>query len=151
MRISDCSSDACSSDLLLAMVSLPTFDPYFHPHPPARGFEYGRAKVLAVADMFTTGGPHDVVALSVGARDGIDNGTVFSTWRVGSNATDRVEYGLDRTEDTIPTGSKVRLPDEFAGHVMVFRTFAKMSYGLVMESVKPTRVGFELKHPDAPY
>src|SRR3546814_14929852 len=81
MRISDCSSDACSSDLLLAMVSLPTFDPYFHPHPPARGFEYGRAKVLAVADMFTTGGPHDVVALSVGARDGIDTGTVFSPWR----------------------------------------------------------------------
>jgi hypothetical protein len=45
----------------------------------------------------------------------------------------------------------VRLPDEFAGHVMVFRTFDKVSYGLVMESIKPTRVGYELKHPDAPY
>src|SRR3546814_13198975 len=101
--------------------------------------------------MFTTGGPHDVVALSVGARDGIDNGTVFSTWRVGSNATDRVEYGLDRTEDTIPTGSKVRLPDAFAGHVMVFRTFGKMSSGLVMQSVKSTRIGSELKNHDAPY
>ena len=45
----------------------------------------------------------------------------------------------------------VRLPDEFAGHVMVFRTFDKVSYGLVMDSIKPSRVGFELKHPDAPY
>src|SRR5690606_24993303 len=101
--------------------------------------------------MLTTGGPHDVVALSVGARDGVDNGTVFSTWRVGTNAVDRVEYGLDRTEGTISTGSKVRLPDEFAGHVMVFRTFDKMSYGLMMDSVKPTRVGYERKHPDAPF
>jgi len=34
---------------------------------------------------------------------------------------------------------------------MVFRTFDKISYGLVMEGVKPTRMGYELKHPDAAY
>ena len=48
-------------------------------------------------------------------------------------------------------GNKVRLPDEFAGHMMVFRTFDKVSYALVMDSIRPTRVGYELKHPDAPY
>lgn len=32
---------------------------------------------------------------------------------------------------------------------MVFRTFDRMSYGLVMQSTKPTRVGYLLKHPDA--
>jgi len=32
---------------------------------------------------------------------------------------------------------------------MVFRTFDKVSYALVMDSVRPTRVGYELKHPDA--
>jgi hypothetical protein len=47
--------------------------------------------------------------------------------------------------------SKVRLPDEFAGHAMVFRTFDKVSYALVMSAVKPARVGYELKHPDATY
>jgi len=26
-----------------------------------------------------------------------------------------------------------------------------VSYGLVMDSVKPTRVGYHLKHPDATY
>ena len=75
---------------------------------------------------------------------------MFSVWRVGSNVVDKVRYG-DRTEDTVPEGAKVRLPDEFAGHVMVFRTFDKVSYALVMDSIKPTRVGYELKHPDAPY
>ena len=32
---------------------------------------------------------------------------------------------------------------------MVFRTFDKVSYGLVMAGVKPVMVGYELKHPDA--
>jgi hypothetical protein len=137
-------------DRLIAVDAQP-YDLQFFPHPPKQQLEYGRARVLAVADMLTSGGPHDVVALSVGSREGVDNGTVFSIWRVGSNAVDKIEYGADRSEYTIAEGSKVRLPDEFAGHVMVFRTFDKVSYGLVMDSIKPSRVGYELKHPDAPY
>jgi hypothetical protein len=101
--------------------------------------------------MLSAGGPRDVVAISAGAREGVDNGTVFSIWRAGSNVVDKVEYGPNRDEDSVSYKNKVRLPDEFAGHVMVFRTFDKVSYGLVMESIKPTRVGYELKHPDAPY
>ena len=127
------------------------YDLQFFPHPPKQTLEYGRARVLAVADMLTSGGPRDVVALSVGAREGVDNGTVFSVWRVGTNAVDRVEVGPDRTEDSVSFRKKVRLPDEYASHVMVFRTFDKISYGLVMEGVKPTRMGYELKHPDATY
>ena len=45
----------------------------------------------------------------------------------------------------------MRLPDEFAGHAMVFRTFNNVSYALVMSSVKPTQIGYELKLPFAPY
>ena len=97
------------------------------------------------------GGPHDVIALSGGSAQGIDNGTVFSVWRRGQSRVDRVRTDLDRDEDTVMFESKVRMPDEFAGHAMVFRTFDKVSYALVMSSVKPTRVGYELKHPDAPY
>jgi hypothetical protein len=135
----------------LVPVDAQPYDLQFFPHAPRQQVEYGRARVLAIADMLTSGGPHDVVALSVGSRDGVDNGTVFSIWRVGSNVADRVEYGPERSEDTISNESKVRLPDEFAGHVMVFRTFDKVSYGLVMDSIKPSRVGYELKHPDATY
>jgi hypothetical protein len=133
----------------LIPVEAQTYDLQFFPHPPKQEFEYGKAKVLAVADMISTGGPHDVVALSVGARDGVDNGTVFSSWRVGSNEVDRVAVGIDRSHDTVGSGNKIRLPDEFAGHMMVFRTFDKVSYALVMDSIRPTRVGYEVKHPDA--
>jgi hypothetical protein len=135
----------------LVPVEAQPYDLQFFPHPPKQQFEYGRAQVLAVADQMLYGGPHDVIALSVGARDGVDNGTVFSLWRAGAEVVDRVKYGDNRSHDLFPSSAKVRVPDEFAGHVMVFRTFDKVSYGLVMESIKPTRVGFELKHPDAPY
>lgn len=127
------------------------YDLQFFPHPPKQSLEYGRARVLAIADMLTSGGPRDVVALSVGSRDGVDNGTVFSTWRVGSTEPDRVKIGFERDGTLVGRGDKVRLPDEYAGHVMVFRTFENVSYALVMSGVRPTRVGYELKHPDAPY
>lgn len=137
-------------DRLIPVEAQP-YDLQFFPHPPSQQLEYGRARVIAVADMLSTGGPRDVVALSVGSRDGVDNGTVFSSWRVGSEVADRVAKGIARSEDTIGRADRVRLPDEFAGHLMVFRTFDKVSYALVMDSVRPTRIGYELKHPDAPY
>lgn len=137
-------------DRLIPVEAQP-YDLQFFPHPPRQQQEYGRLQVMAVADMMTTGGPHDVIAISGGSAQGIDNGTVFSVWRRGNSVTDRVKDGLDRDEDVTMFEQKVRLPDEFAGHAMVFRTFDKVSYALVMSSVKPTRVGYELKHPDAPY
>lgn len=135
----------------LVPVEVQPYDLQFFPHPPKQQQEYGRLQVMAVADMMTTGGPHDVIAISGGTAQGLDNGTVFSVWRRGNSVTDRVKDGLDRDEDVTMFEQKVRLPDEFAGHAMVFRTFDKVSYALVMSSVKPTRVGYELKHPDAPY
>jgi hypothetical protein len=142
--------DVRVGDRLIPIEAQP-YDLQFFPHPPKEQTAYGKARVLAVADRLTSGGPRDVVALSVGAREGVDNGTVFSIWREGSNAVDRVEKGLDREEDTVFYENKVRLPDEFAGHVMVFRTYDKVSYGLVMDSIKPSHVGYHLKHPDAAY
>ncbi len=135
----------------LIPVEVQPYDLQFFPHPPSQQLEYGRARVIAAADLLSTGGPRDVVALSVGSRDGVDNGTVFSSWRVGSEVPDRVAKGIDRSEDSIGRADRVRLPDEFAGHLMVFRTFDKVSYALVMDSIRPTRIGYELKHPDAPY
>jgi len=136
-------------DKVVPVESIP-YDLQFVPHPPKRQFPYQKAQVLSVADRGLFGGPRDVVALSVGARDGVDNGTVFSVWRVGHNVVDRVQVPT-RDPDLVSDADKVRLPDEFSGHVMVFRTFDKVSYGLVMDGIKPTRVGYELKHPDAAY
>ncbi|WP_158987250.1 LysM peptidoglycan-binding domain-containing protein [Lysobacter panacisoli] len=133
----------------LIPVDAQSYDLQFMPHAPAQELPVEKARVIAVADMVTSGGTRDVVALSVGTADGVDNGTVFSTWRQGNVEVDRVQAGIDRSPDAHGRGSKVKLPDEFASHVMVFRTFDKVSYALVMDGVRPTRLGYRLKHPDA--
>ena len=135
----------------LVPVEAQPYDLQFFPHPPKAQQKYGRLTVMSVADKYRTGGPRDVIAISGGAREGIDNGTVFSMWRRGSSTVDTIRDGLDKDETLTLFESKVRLPDEFAGHAMVFRTFNNVSYALVMSSVKPTKVGYELQHPDAPY
>ncbi|PJK12992.1 peptidoglycan-binding protein LysM [Lysobacteraceae bacterium NML120232] len=149
LQLDDQNYEVRVGDKLVPVESIP-YDLHFFPHPPKNQFPYRKAQVLAVADRNHMAGSRDVVALSVGARDGVDNGTVFSIWRVGSNVVDRVQVP-HRDGDLVGNHKKVRLPDEFAGHVMVFRTFDKISYGLVMDSVKPAHTGYELKHPDAPY
>src|SRR3546814_20521841 len=72
----------------------------------------------AGTDTGSYGGLRDVVALSVGAREGIDNGTVFSIWREGSNVVDRVENSAEFPAGAESFDGKVRLPDEYAGHVI---------------------------------
>jgi hypothetical protein len=133
----------------LIPVDAQPYDLQFFPHPPKQPLDENKARVLSVASSLTSGGPRDVVALSVGREDGIDNGTVLSIWRQGSNVVDRVQTDYWRGDESVPKGRRVQLPDEYAGHVMIFRTFDKVSYGLVMEGVKPSRVGYRLKHPDA--
>ena len=142
--------DVRVGDRLIPVEAQP-YDLQFFPHPPKEQQKYGRLTVMSVADKYRTGGPRDVIAISGGTREGIDNGTVFSIWRRGSSTVDTVKDGLDKEETLTLFESKVRLPDEFAGHAMVFRTFNNVSYALVMSSVKPTQIGYELKHPDAPY
>lgn len=150
LLLDDSGAEVRVGDRLIPVDAQP-YDLQFFPHPPKQQFEYRRGQVLAVADMLTSGGPRDVIALSVGSREGVDNGTVFSLWRMGSNVVDRVKMGPDRDESLTAFESKVRLPDEFAGHAIVFRTYDKVSYALVMDPIKPVRVGYELKHPDATY
>ena len=151
LLLDDSGREVRVGDRLIPVEAQP-YDLQFFPHAPSRQLDFGRARIMAVADMLSTGGPRDVVAISVGARDGVDNGTVFSSWQVGNSVVDRVENGpWDRSEDTFGKNSKVRLPDDFAGHLMVFRTFDKVSYALVMDAIRPVQVGHELKHPDAPY
>ena len=134
----------------LIPVEAQTYDLQFFPHPPKQAAA-DKVAVISVAGHDQFGGTRDVIAISGGARDGVDNGTVFSLWRRGNVVADKVASGLDRNEGFRPAGKGVRLPDEFAGHAMVFRTFDNVSYALVMSSVKPVRVGYALKHPDATY
>ncbi len=135
----------------LVPVNPQPYDLQFFPHPPSADALAAEPRVLAVADTLITGGPRDVIAISAGYQQGVDNGTVFSVWRSGSNTVDRVLHpNTSRIDDSPNPGSRrYRMPDEQAAHAMVFRTFDHVSYALIMEGHKPSQVGYRLKHPDA--
>ena len=139
-----------AGDRLVPVEATP-YDLQFVPHAPAAQTEGLDMRVLAVTDMYLSGGPRDVIAISAGSANGIDNGTVVSLWRQGRHVAHRMKYpGSSRMDDSLTDGAgRVSLPDEYAAHAMVFRTFDKVSYALVMQGVKPVLVGYSAKHPDA--
>ncbi|WP_166463202.1 LysM peptidoglycan-binding domain-containing protein [Xanthomonas oryzae] len=151
LLLQDSGREVRAGDRIVAVEAQP-YDLQFIPHPPSEQALQTELRVLAISDAFIVGGSRDVIAISGGAREGINNGTVFSIWRKGRTVSDRVKHSrFSRTDDDFsgPSGSTVGLPDEYASHAMVFRTFDKVSYALVMESVKPTGLGYFVKHPDA--
>lgn len=135
----------------LVPVEANPYDLQFFPHVPAAQTEGLDIRVLAVTDMLLAGGPRDVIAISAGSANGIDNGTVVSLWRQGRHVANTMKYGnSSRMDDSLTDGAgRITLPDEYAAHAMVFRTFDKVSYALVMQGLKPVQVGYAAKHPDA--
>ncbi|MCU0254681.1 MAG: LysM peptidoglycan-binding domain-containing protein [Acidobacteria bacterium] len=49
--------------------------------------------------------------------------------------------------ETIQPGEPVKLPDEEAGLLMVFRTYERLSVGLVMQATRPINVGDRVRNP----
>jgi hypothetical protein len=119
------------------------YDANFYPQSPARIPD--GATVLAVPDGLQFSGTHQVVALSVGTADGVRSGTTFSVWHDGANRGDSVAH----RNNFMINAEKSRMPDDYLGHVMVFRAFDKVSYGLLMDGIRPVAVGDLLKDPDA--
>lgn len=79
---------------------------------------------------------YDVVVLNLGDRDGINIGDVLSVLSKGEVVRDRVTKEL------------VKLPDQRRGMLMVFRTFDKVSYGLILRAEAPLKVLDAVKNPD---
>ena len=119
-------------DLLLPTEDRPLLANYY----PKAPLKEVHGQILAVSGGVTQVGQYDVVVLNRGERDGLEAGSVLLVKKVGNIVYDRV------------AGERVRLPDERAGTVMVFRTFEKMSYGLVMRATRPLRVGDKIENPN---
>lgn len=132
-------------DLILP-VDVAPFDLYFYPHASDSIPE--NLEVMAVTEALAGVGKYQVVALNRGARDGIANGQTYSVFRPGEHIRDRVRYPESNPiRDAFRDDSHVQLPEEFAGHVMVFRVFNRMSYALVMEAQTEIKPRDRLRSP----
>lgn len=125
------------------------FDLTFHPRAPDRIPDNMRVMSLTYQEAIAVAGPYQVLALSKGARDGVENGQVYAIYQPGAVVEDRIQYA-DHDNRTIFNKHKddVQLPEEYVAQVMIFRTFDKVSYGLVMRGIRPVHLGDRL---DAPF
>lgn len=144
LLVEDSDMEVKAGDLVMP-VELNPFDLYFYPHAP-NGIPEGM-EVMAVREGVAAG-KYSVVALNRGARDGVANGQVYSVFKPGDHIRDAVRYpNANIFRDHRRDDSHVTLPDDFAGHVMVFRVFDRVSYGLVMEGQRPIHPRDRLRAP----
>jgi len=97
----------------------------FQPHAPDHDL---KGQIIDVVDGVSQIGQFQVVVLNRGAEDGLDTGAVLKVMRRGG------EY-----EDTV-SGDDVALPDERVGLLMVFRSFDKVSFGLIMHATSEIHI-----------
>lgn len=100
----------------------------FHPRAPETQL---RGRIISVLSGVSQIGQHHVVTIDLGQAQGIKQGHVLEIYQRGRNTRD--VYG-----NTIY--DSVKLPDEDAGALMVFRVFEHISYALVMEASAPIHI-----------
>ena len=94
-----------------------------------------RGRILLVVDGTDLIGQFQIVAINRGLRDGIGNGTVLAIDRVGDNVRDTWGNGASftrKSQSFTSFAKRVKLPDERTGTLLVFRTFDRVSYGLIL-------------------
>jgi hypothetical protein len=103
-------------------------------------------RIMAVSDGVTVIGQYQVVVINRGARDGLAPGNVLAVLEVGGSQRDTVNRGYLGSMSRL--GAKnVQLPDERTGTFMVFKTFDRMSYGLIMEAKNIIHVADRVENP----
>ncbi len=105
--------------------------------PSAPGSEITGAVVKVYGNAVTFAAQNQVVAINRGSSHGVERGHVFALQRETARLA-------DRTDNSRPM---MRLPGERNGLMMVFRTFDKVSYALVLEIGDGVKVGDRFTNP----
>lgn len=132
-RLTDSTREVMSGDRLFAVEDT-ALRSRFYPRAPETEI---MGVIMAVMDGVSQIGQYDVVALNRGAEDGLEIGHVMEVFREGRLVEDRF------AEDQ----ELVLLPPEKAGELIVFRTFERMSFGLVMEASEAMEVNDVVSTP----
>jgi len=97
------------------------------------------ARVISIynSSALANAAQNQVITISAGEHDGLYSGHVLRLLTQGA----RIQ---DKTDESRPT---VKLPSENNGMAMVFRTFERVSYALILKVQNTVRVGDRLVNP----
>ncbi|MGU9809053.1 peptidoglycan-binding protein [Pseudomonas sp. LF052] len=87
-----------------------------------------KGHIIDIPKGVTQIGVLDAVTLNKGRRDGLVEGQLLTVIKAGETIRDTL------------TGAATQLPDERAGTLLVFRTYEKLSYGLVLSASRSLAV-----------
>ena len=104
----------------------------FTPRPPATQV---RGQVIDVVAGTDLAGQFEVVVINRGKRHGLEPGSVLAVDQAGDVVRDLYRDG-HKIGDTVGVGTsfapKVQLPDERTGTLLVFKTYDRVSFGLII-------------------
>ena len=92
-------------------------------------------QVLRVMGSIGTAAKHDVVTIDRGLAEGIQVGHVFAVNQKGEMVIDPKNK------------ERVQLPGQRIGRIMIFKSFDHLSYGYVLDSELPIKVGASIQPP----
>lgn len=129
--------------------------PVYFPRAP-QDFEGGQ--IISVYGGVEQIGQFDIVVLNRGERENMEVGHVLDIYKRGQTVIDEIATKRRREDDNVSTWDKikdsvtnnkqkVKLPDEKAGQLMVFRTFEKVSLALVLKATKVIHTMDKVKTP----
>lgn len=128
--LTDTTQEAKQGDRLVGQaVDIPL---NFFPKAPSTQID---ARIMSVIGGVTQIGQYQVVVLNRGTAQGLAVGDVLTVFQAGQEIDDRV------------SGGKVRLPEEEAGTIMVFKTYDRISYALVMEATQAIHILDAARNP----
>ena len=115
----------------------PTLTRYV-PHAPSGPIDGRVVSIYGSSGISNTNAAQSqVVAINKGTRDGLERGHVLTLLSDGGRMPD----------STDPAKAMLKLPDETNGLLMVFRTFERVSYGLILDIQSGVKVGDRLVSP----
>ncbi len=136
-----------------------------------------KGQILSVRGSVADIAQYSIVSINRGSRDGVEVGHVLASIRRGDQVVRETRtslfsdlFGFGPTSivvtpvspvpDTVIAGAdpkaapvtvrgdeRILLPDERSGLIFIFRTFEKISYGMVLKSVRPISVGDVVQTP----
>jgi hypothetical protein len=138
-RVINSARETAAGDVLLAEdTSFVASD--IVPHAPASQID---GQIMAVVDGVSLIGQYRVVAVNRGTDHGVGVGNVLAIEREGEMARD----GSCRRSGLSLCKGMIKLPNERAGSLLVFKTYDRMSYALVLETTVPVAVADRVYTP----
>jgi len=117
----------------------------FVPRAPRRKVH---GTIIAVADGGDEViGQYRVVVINRGARDGLEAGSVLGVNARGQTIRDTHDVHFSFTDPSSILGPKVHLPDERTGTMLVFKTYDRISYGLIVDADNMIHVLDRVENP----